>query len=96
MKEMPDLRETHILDRGHYENRGKVVHRATPAVLTPFPDRCSSGSVGLGKMVNFLGPSPTRPGNCQSLLADDFWTGTGFHIGGFWHAGKATLASRIT
>ena len=27
MKEMPGERETHILDRGHYENRGKIVQR---------------------------------------------------------------------
>ena len=27
MKEMPGERETHILERGHYENRGKVVQR---------------------------------------------------------------------
>ena len=33
--------ETHILDRGHYENRGDVVQRATPEVLTPFPDEAS-------------------------------------------------------
>tara|TARA_B110000008_G_C16974268_1_gene565215 strand:- start:3217 stop:5295 length:2079 start_codon:yes stop_codon:yes gene_type:complete len=47
MKEMPGLRETHILDRGHYENRGKVVNRATPAVLTPFPDGAPLDRLGL-------------------------------------------------
>ena len=30
MKEMPGERETHILDRGHYENRGKIVQRGDP------------------------------------------------------------------
>ena len=37
MKEMPGFRETHILERGHYENRGELVNRATPEVLPPFP-----------------------------------------------------------
>ena len=37
MKEMPGERETHILERGNYENRGEVVQRATPHVLAPFP-----------------------------------------------------------
>ena len=35
MKEMPKVRETHILERGHYENRGDLVNRATPEVLPP-------------------------------------------------------------
>ena len=49
MKEMPGLRETHILDRGHYENRGKVVNRATPAVLTPFPEGAPLDRLGLAR-----------------------------------------------
>ena len=49
MKEMPGVRETHILDRGHYENRGEVVQRATPEVLTPFPDGASKDRLGLAK-----------------------------------------------
>ena len=49
MKEMPGERETHILERGHYENRGKVVQRATPEVLTPFPQGVPSNRLGLAK-----------------------------------------------
>jgi hypothetical protein len=49
MKEMSGLRETHILDRGHYENRGKVVNRATPDVLTPFPDGAPNDRLGLAR-----------------------------------------------
>ena len=49
MKEMPGERETHILDRGHYENRGKIVKRETPEVLTPFPKGASNNRMGLAK-----------------------------------------------
>ena len=49
MKEMPGERETHILERGHYENRGKVVQRATPEVLTPFPQGVPNNRMGLAK-----------------------------------------------
>jgi hypothetical protein len=49
MKEMPGIRETHILERGHYENRGQVVERATPEVLTPFLDGASEDRLGLAK-----------------------------------------------
>ena len=38
MREMPGIRETHILERGHYENRGEVVDRSTPEVLPPLPE----------------------------------------------------------
>ena len=47
MKEMSGLRETHILERGHYENRGEVVERATPEVLTPFPQGAPNNRMGL-------------------------------------------------
>jgi hypothetical protein len=49
MKEMPGIRETHILERGHYENRGQVVERATPVVLSPFPDSAPKNRMGLAK-----------------------------------------------
>ncbi|MDG1324717.1 MAG: DUF1553 domain-containing protein [Opitutales bacterium] len=49
MKEMPGLRETHILDRGHYENRGEVVNRATPAVLTPIQEDAPLDRLGLAR-----------------------------------------------
>ena len=46
---MSGLRETHILERGHYENRGEVVDRATPEVLTPFPQGAPINRMGLAK-----------------------------------------------
>lgn len=49
MKEMPGLRETHILERGHYANRGKVVERTSPAVLPPFPQGEPLNRLGLAK-----------------------------------------------
>ena len=49
MEEMPGERETHILDRGHYENRGKIVKRETPEVLTPFPKGAPNNRMGLAK-----------------------------------------------
>ena len=49
MKEMPGERETHILERGHYENRGKIVKRETPKVLTPFPKGAPNNRMGLAK-----------------------------------------------
>ncbi|MFL2912087.1 MAG: DUF1553 domain-containing protein [Opitutales bacterium] len=49
MKEIPGVRETHILERGHYENRGEVVQRATPEVLTPFPNGAPRDRLGLAE-----------------------------------------------
>ena len=49
MKEMPGERETHILERGHYEDRGKVVQRGTPEVLTEFPQSAPNNRLGLAK-----------------------------------------------
>ena len=49
MKEMPGLRETHILERGHYANRGKVVSRSSPAVLPAFPQGEPLDRLGLAK-----------------------------------------------
>ena len=49
MKEMPGLRETHILERGHYANRGKVVHRASPEILPLFPKDQPVNRLGLAK-----------------------------------------------
>jgi len=49
MKEMPGLRETHILERGHYANRGQVVHRASPEVLPPFPKGEPVNRLGLAR-----------------------------------------------
>ena len=57
MKEMPGLRETHILERGHYENHGKVVGRATPEVLTPFPTGAPENRLGLAQWLT----SPDHP-----------------------------------
>ena len=57
MKEMPGLRETHILGRGHYENRGKVVGRASPAVLPAFPQSEPTNRLGLAKWLT----SPDHP-----------------------------------
>ncbi|MBT5716204.1 MAG: DUF1549 domain-containing protein, partial [Opitutae bacterium] len=57
MKEMPGLRETHILERGHYANRGEVVGRASPAVLPTFPQGEPTNRLGLAKWLT----SPDHP-----------------------------------
>jgi hypothetical protein len=49
MKEMPGLRETHILERGHYANRGQVVDRASPEILPPFPKGEPVNRLGLAR-----------------------------------------------
>ena len=49
MKEMPGERETHLLNRGHYENRGEVVRRTTPKVLPPFPVDAPKNRLGLAQ-----------------------------------------------
>jgi hypothetical protein len=49
MKEMPGLRETHILERGHYANRGQVVNRASPEILPPFPEGEPVNRLGLAR-----------------------------------------------
>jgi len=49
MKEMPGLRETHVLERGLYSERGEVVKRATPQVLPPLPEGAPKNRLGLAK-----------------------------------------------
>ena len=49
MREMPGIRETHILERGHYENRGEVVDRSTPKVLPPLPEAAPKNRLGLAE-----------------------------------------------
>ena len=49
MKEMPGLRETHILERGHYADRGQVVNRASPQVLPAFPKSEPVNRLGLAR-----------------------------------------------
>ena len=49
MKEMPDKRETHILNRGLYSDRGEVVERETPAVLPDFPIQYQNNRLGLAQ-----------------------------------------------
>ena len=49
MKEMPGLRETHILERGHYANRGEIVNRASPEILPLFPKDQPVNRLGLAK-----------------------------------------------
>jgi hypothetical protein len=49
MKEMSGQRETHILKRGLYSDRGEVVNRATPKVLPAFPGSSPSNRLGLAQ-----------------------------------------------
>ena len=48
-EETPGIRETHILERGHYENRGEVVDRSTPKVLPPLPEAAPKNRLGLAE-----------------------------------------------
>ena len=57
MKEMPGLRETHVLERGLYSERGEVVERATPRVLPPLPEGAPKNRLGLAKWLT----SPDHP-----------------------------------
>ena len=36
MEEKPDVRKTHILERGEYDKKGEEVFAETPAALPPF------------------------------------------------------------
>ena len=57
MKEMPGLRETHVLERGLYSERGEVVQRSTPQVLPPLPEGAPKNRLGLAKWLT----SPDHP-----------------------------------
>ena len=57
MKEMPATRETHILNRGLYSDRGEVVGRATPVVLPPMPSDLPKNRLGLAQWLT----SPDHP-----------------------------------
>ena len=57
MKEMPGLRETHVLERGLYSERGEVVKRATPRVLPPLPEDAPKNRLGLARWLT----SPDHP-----------------------------------
>tara|TARA_B100001115_G_scaffold182171_1_gene177830 strand:+ start:551 stop:4282 length:3732 start_codon:yes stop_codon:yes gene_type:complete len=57
MKEMPGLRETHVLGRGLYSERGEVVERATPQVLPRLPKGAPKNRLGLAEWLT----SPDHP-----------------------------------
>ena len=57
MKEMPSTRETYILNRGLYSDRGEVVGRATPVVLPPMPSDLPKNRLGLAQWLT----SPDHP-----------------------------------
>ncbi|HYG77071.1 MAG TPA: PSD1 and planctomycete cytochrome C domain-containing protein [Planctomycetota bacterium] len=49
MKEMPQPRETFMLMRGQYNNKGEKVTAATPASLPPFPADAPKNRLGFAK-----------------------------------------------
>jgi hypothetical protein len=73
MKEMPQPRKTHILERGDYLNPGADVHAALPAFLPPLPAGEPMNRLGFARwLVNRDNPltarvqvnrSPTSPAN---------------------------------
>ncbi|MEO8025773.1 MAG: DUF1549 domain-containing protein, partial [Bryobacteraceae bacterium] len=55
MADKPGIRETHILGRGDYQNKGEVVTAATPAVLPPMPSGAPVNRLGVAQWL--LDPS---------------------------------------
>ncbi len=49
MSTAPEERQTYVLDRGHYENRGESVGPATPAFLPPMPEDAPANRLGLAQ-----------------------------------------------
>lgn len=49
MAEAESERQTYLLERGHYENRGEPVEPATPAFLPPMPDDAPANRLGLAR-----------------------------------------------
>ncbi|MBT8184561.1 MAG: DUF1553 domain-containing protein [Eudoraea sp.] len=51
MKEMPEPRETYVLERGQYDMYGERVYPDTPEEIFPFPDSLPRNRLGLAKWV---------------------------------------------
>lgn len=49
MKELPEPRQTYLLDRGHYENRADPVAADTPHFLPPMPESAPKNRLGLAQ-----------------------------------------------
>lgn len=57
MRELPELRKTHVLNRGVYNERKERVTPGTPAALPPMPDNAPPNRLGLAKWLT----SPNHP-----------------------------------
>lgn len=51
MKEMPEPRETFVLERGQYDAYGERVYPNTPEAVLPFPDSLPKNRLGLAKWI---------------------------------------------
>jgi len=68
MEESPFPPKTHILGRGHYENKGKEVFPATPAAILPFPEHFQKNRDGLARWL-FLPGNPLT----ARVAVNRFW-----------------------
>ncbi len=55
MKDLPEPRPTHVLDRGLYDAPGERVSRATPEAIMPFPEGLPKNRLGLARWLTSSG-----------------------------------------
>jgi len=68
MSEMADPRETHVLVRGQYDQKDKVVTSATPAALPPMPKGTEANRLGLAKWL----VDPANPLTAR-VITNRYW-----------------------
>ena len=76
MKEMEEPRDTMVLDRGDYRNRGERVEPGVPAALSPFPQDAPPNRLGLARWL----VEPDHPLTAR-VTVNRFWQmyyGNGF------------------
>ena len=94
MQEMDVARETAILGRGDYRNRGEVVTPGVPAVLPADGEGSARGPAGAGEVAGGSGASADGARGGEPLLADVFRHWHCEDGGGFRIAGRSAEPSR--
>ena len=69
MDDLPQPRQTFMLDKGLYDKPGEVVTAAVPAKLPPLPAGAPPNRLGLAQWLVVAGPPADRPRHGQPLLA---------------------------
>ena len=97
MDELPEPRETHVLVRGDFKNKGERVFADVPEIMPAL----IADKRGIAKSARFCAVAFLRQtavdseGGGQSYLAASLWRGARPDDGGFWALRRSTVPSGV-